>query len=78
MLVEGFTDSHGDASFNQDLSQRRAESVREYLVRRGIASTRVTARGLGFTQPIADNATAEGRAYNRRVEIVVQPGARRL
>lgn len=76
MVVEGHTDSQGSASFNQDLSQRRAESVRSYLVSHGIASDRVTAQGLGFSRPIADNASAEGRANNRRVEIVVQPSAK--
>jgi outer membrane protein OmpA-like peptidoglycan-associated protein len=75
ILVEGYTDSQGSASFNQDLSQRRADSVRSYLVAHGIASDRVTAQGLGLTSPIADNASAEGRANNRRVEIVVQPSA---
>jgi outer membrane protein OmpA-like peptidoglycan-associated protein len=75
MVVQGYTDSQGSLSFNQDLSQRRAESVRGYLVSHGIASDRVTAQGLGPTVPIADNASAEGRANNRRVEIVVQPSA---
>jgi outer membrane protein OmpA-like peptidoglycan-associated protein len=75
IVVEGHTDSQGGASYNQDLSQRRAQSVRDYLVGRGIASDRVTSQGFGLTRPIADNATAEGRANNRRVEIVVQPGA---
>jgi outer membrane protein OmpA-like peptidoglycan-associated protein len=73
IVVEGHTDSQGAASFNQDLSQRRAESVRSYLVSHGIASDRVTAQGFGPTRAIADNASAEGRANNRRVEIVVQP-----
>jgi outer membrane protein OmpA-like peptidoglycan-associated protein len=77
ILVEGYTDSQGSASFNQELSQRRAESVRAYLVTHGIASDRVSAQGLGLTAPIADNTSAEGRANNRRVEIVVQPSAAR-
>jgi outer membrane protein OmpA-like peptidoglycan-associated protein len=75
ILVEGYTDSQGSASFNQDLSQRRAEAVRAYLVSHGIAGDRVTAQGLGLTAPIADNSSAEGRANNRRVEIVVQPSS---
>ncbi len=75
IVVEGHTDSQGGASFNQDLSQRRAESVRGYLVSHGIASDRVTAQGFGPTRAIADNGSAEGRANNRRVEIVVQPSA---
>lgn len=76
MVVEGHTDSQGASSFNQELSQNRAEAVRAYLVSHGIASDRVTAQGLGSTRPIADNASAEGRANNRRVEIVVQPSAK--
>jgi outer membrane protein OmpA-like peptidoglycan-associated protein len=74
IVVEGHTDSQGQPEYNQDLSQRRAQSVRDYLVSRGIAADRVTAQGFGLTRPIADNASAEGRANNRRVEIVVQPG----
>jgi outer membrane protein OmpA-like peptidoglycan-associated protein len=76
ILVEGYTDSQGGASYNQDLSQRRAASVRQYLVSQGVASDRITAQGFGLTNPIADNATPEGRANNRRVEIVVQPVAK--
>jgi outer membrane protein OmpA-like peptidoglycan-associated protein len=75
IVVEGHTDSQGGAGYNQDLSQRRAQTVRDYLVTRGISADRVTSQGFGLTRPIADNATAEGRANNRRVEIVVQPGS---
>jgi outer membrane protein OmpA-like peptidoglycan-associated protein len=75
IVVEGHTDSQGGASYNQDLSQRRAQSVRDYLVTRGIAADRVTAQGFGLSRAIADNASPEGRANNRRVEIVVQPTA---
>lgn len=73
MVVEGHTDSQGAAAFNQDLSQRRAQTVRDYLVSRGVASDRISAEGFGPTRTIGDNATAEGRANNRRVEIVVKP-----
>ena len=73
LVVEGHTDSQGSASSNQDLSNRRAEAVRAYLVSRGIAADRVTSKGFGPTRSIADNGSAEGRANNRRVEIVVQP-----
>jgi len=73
IVVEGHTDSQGGVPYNQDLSQRRAQAVRDYLVSRGIASDRVTAQGFGPTRAIADNNSAEGRANNRRVEIVVQP-----
>ena len=73
ILVEGHTDSQGGLAMNQDLSQRRAESVRSYLISRGISADRITATGLGPSRPIADNASPEGRANNRRVEIVVTP-----
>jgi outer membrane protein OmpA-like peptidoglycan-associated protein len=75
IVVEGHTDSQGAASYNQDLSQHRAQAVRDYLVTRGIASDRITAQGFGPTRSIADNASPEGRADNRRVEIIVQPAA---
>jgi outer membrane protein OmpA-like peptidoglycan-associated protein len=72
MVVEGHTDSQGAAGYNQDLSQRRADAVRNHLVGRGIAADRVTSQGFGLSRPIADNTSTEGRANNRRVEIVVQ------
>jgi len=73
IVVEGHTDSQGAAAYNQDLSQRRAQVVRDYLVTRGIASDRISAQGFGPTRSVADNTSAEGRANNRRVEIVVTP-----
>lgn len=73
IVVEGHTDSQGGESYNQDLSQRRAQAVRDYLVSRGIAADRVTSQGFGFSRSVADNKSPEGRANNRRVEIVVQP-----
>ena len=73
MVVNGYTDSQGTAAYNQDLSLRRAQAVRDYLVTRGIAADRITAVGFGANSPVADNATADGRADNRRVEIVVSP-----
>jgi outer membrane protein OmpA-like peptidoglycan-associated protein len=73
MVVEGHTDSQGSAASNQELSQRRAQSVRDYLVTRGIAGDRISAQGFGSSRSVADNTSAEGRANNRRVEIVVQP-----
>ena len=69
--IEGYTDSKGSQSRNIDLSQRRAESVRSYLITRGLPAERVVAKGMGPDRPIADNTSAEGRANNRRVEIVV-------
>jgi outer membrane protein OmpA-like peptidoglycan-associated protein len=69
--IEGYTDSKGSQSKNIDLSQRRAESVRTYLISRGLPADRVVAKGMGPDRPIADNTSSEGRANNRRVEIVV-------
>ncbi|MBI5534096.1 MAG: OmpA family protein [Deltaproteobacteria bacterium] len=73
IMVEGYTDSQGAAAYNQELSQRRAKAVRDYLVSRGIASDRISSEGFGLTKPVADNGSAEGRANNRRVEIVITP-----
>jgi outer membrane protein OmpA-like peptidoglycan-associated protein len=73
IVVEGHTDSQGGVPFNQELSQKRAQAVRDYLVSRGIASDRIVSQGFGPSRSIADNASPEGRANNRRVEIVVQP-----
>ncbi|MGO8992141.1 MAG: OmpA family protein [Polyangiaceae bacterium] len=76
IVVEGYTDSQGGASYNQELSQRRAASVRQYLISHGLAADRVTAQGFGLNSPIADNSSPEGRANNRRVEIVVTPAVK--
>ncbi|MDB4969943.1 MAG: Flagellar motor rotation protein MotB [Myxococcales bacterium] len=73
IVVEGHTDSRGSESHNIDLSQRRAESVRSYLVTRGYEADRVQAHGIGKGRPTTSNDSAEGRANNRRVEIIVQP-----
>jgi outer membrane protein OmpA-like peptidoglycan-associated protein len=73
IVVEGHTDAQGKEAFNLDLSTRRAQAVRDYLASHGVAPDRIRAEGLGFSRPIGDNKTAEGRANNRRVEIVVQP-----
>jgi len=66
-VLEGHTDSNGKAAHNLGLSQRRAEAVKAYLVAHGIPAARLSTTGYGQTKPIADNATAEGRAQNRRV-----------
>jgi outer membrane protein OmpA-like peptidoglycan-associated protein len=71
VVVEGYTDSKGSASSNMSLSQRRAESVRSYLVGRGVPTDKIVARGMGPDRPIAENTSTEGRANNRRVEIVI-------
>lgn len=73
IVVEGHTDSQGKPDFNVELSAKRAQAVRDYLASHGVASDRIRAVGLGFSRPIADNKTPEGRANNRRVEIIVQP-----
>lgn len=73
ITIEGHTDSQGNAASNMTLSQRRAESVRTYLISRGIVETEIRAEGFGKDRPIAPNTTAEGRANNRRVEIVLAP-----
>jgi outer membrane protein OmpA-like peptidoglycan-associated protein len=71
ILIEGHTDSTGDAAYNQRLSERRAETVARALAQRGIDSSRIRATGLGENFPVADNKTAAGRSENRRVEVVV-------
>lgn len=67
--VAGYTDNRGSSAYNEKLSQRRADAVRAYLVEHGVAADHLTARGYGQEGPVADNATAEGRAKNRRVEL---------
>lgn len=71
VLVEGFTDSTGTAAHNQELSERRATSVRTALQEMGIAPERVAVRGYGQAYPVASNTTAQDRQLNRRVEIVL-------
>lgn len=72
VTVVGHTDSTGPAEYNMGLSQRRAETVRSYLVGKGIATDKITAKGMGETQPAASNNTDAGRAQNRRVEIIIK------
>ena len=71
--VYGHTDSSGSDAYNQRLSEQRAEAVANYMSSRGVSSARIRWQGFGETAPIADNATAEGRALNRRVEIKIIP-----
>lgn len=73
IVVEGHTDSQGNAQKNEELSFRRAESVRQTLISNGLPADKIKAAGLGSSRPVTDNSTAEGRANNRRVEIVVTP-----
>ena len=71
LTIEGHTDNTGSADFNQTLSEKRADSVRDYLIGQGLPPDKLTAQGFGMANPVADNSTAAGRQKNRRVEIVV-------
>ncbi|MCG3721947.1 hypothetical protein EXA23_01260 [Vibrio cincinnatiensis] len=73
LVIDGHTDSTGSDTTNQILSERRAESVRSFLLSQGVATGRAIARGNGKRYPICTNSTAEGRACNRRVEIQILP-----
>jgi outer membrane protein OmpA-like peptidoglycan-associated protein len=69
--IDGYTDSIGSDEYNQTLSDKRAEAVRDYLTGSGVSGSNVAARGLGKSDPVADNSTAAGRQLNRRVEMIV-------
>ena len=73
ILVTGHTDNTGSEKYNQDLSERRAKAVKNYLILKGISAGRITSMGFGETMPVASNATPEGRQKNRRVEIEIKP-----
>lgn len=75
VAIEGHTDSVGSDEYNQQLSQRRAQAVKDYFVQQGINSNAVEARGFGKTEPIASNDTTEGRQQNRRVELILSGDA---
>jgi len=75
LQIEGHTDSVGSDDFNQQLSERRADSVRDFLASQGVGASSMTAKGFGKTQPVASNDNAEGRQRNRRVELVVNGDA---
>jgi len=70
VAIHGHTDNVGGAKHNMKLSSGRAESVKAYLVSKGVDASRITTKGFGFTKPVADNSTAQGRAKNRRVEFL--------
>jgi len=72
VIVEGHTDSVGTDAYNQKLSHRRADAVRQYLAKHGIPANRITTEGFGKSRPVASNDTADGRAQNRRVELRVE------
>lgn len=76
VTVAGHTDSKGDAGYNMDLSRKRANSVRNYLVSRGVASNRISVAAYGESRPVADNNTDYGRQQNRRVELVINAPSR--
>ena len=69
--LSGYTDNIGTERYNQGLSERRVNSVKDYVVKKGVDGGRVSGQGFGESKPIADNKTAAGRAKNRRVEIKV-------
>ncbi len=71
ILIVGYTDSKGSEEYNKKLSERRAESVAQYLISNGIAASRLTSKGMGEEEPKASNDTEEGRAENRRVEFAI-------
>lgn len=71
VAIYGHTDNAGSREFNEKLSVQRAQSVIDFLVKNGISSKRISGTGLAFDQPVADNATAEGRKQNRRVEVFI-------
>lgn len=72
VAIEGHTDNVGEASYNQGLSQRRADAVRGYFSQQGIASYRISSKGMGMSQPVASNDDSTGRQQNRRVEIIIE------
>jgi len=76
--IEGYTDSRGTESHNLDLSQLRADAVRDFLIDNGISSNRIIARGYGEADPVASNATAAGQRENRRVEVIVPREGKRV
>lgn len=71
VVIEGHTDNVGGVALNQQLSTRRANAIKDALVRQGVAATRIQAQGFGLSKPVADNATADGRQANRRTDITV-------
>jgi outer membrane protein OmpA-like peptidoglycan-associated protein len=72
IIVEGHTDNQGTAEYNQKLSEARAENVMNFMIEQGIDESRLSSVGYGLTKPVADNSTKEGRAKNRRVDLIIQ------
>jgi outer membrane protein OmpA-like peptidoglycan-associated protein len=75
LQIEGYTDSVGSDQVNQQLSERRADTVRDYLIEQGVAGSAITAKGFGKANPVASNDTSDGRSKNRRVQLVVNGDA---
>jgi len=75
LQVEGYTDNIGSEEYNQKLSEQRADGVRDYLVSQSVTDANVSAQGYGKSHPVADNSSNDGRAKNRRVELVVSGAA---
>ena len=73
MTIIGHTDNTGSAEHNNQLSKRRADSVAQVLINSGVSSRRITTIGRGEDQPVASNLSPEGRAQNRRVEVIIKP-----
>jgi len=78
VAIEGYTDSVGGEDYNQELSERRANSVKSYLARQGIGAARLSASGRGDSDPVAENDSAAGRQQNRRVEVIISNPATSL
>jgi outer membrane protein OmpA-like peptidoglycan-associated protein len=72
IVIQGHTDNIGDKSYNQELSLKRSESIKNQLVKRGINENRIKTVGLGDNQPTADNSSEQGRKQNRRIEIIIE------
>ena len=75
VVVQGHTDSTGSEAYNQELSERRANTVKNPFVERGVANRRIAAEGLGEEYPVADNTSEDGRRRNRRVTVLLQAKA---
>ena len=71
LKIDGHSDNTGDAARNKDLSEKRANAVKDYLIKKGVAADKLSAEGFGSEKPIADNKTAAGRAQNRRTEMTI-------
>ena len=76
IVISGHTDDAGEADYNQQLAEKRARAISRFFIESGVAAQRIVIFGYGESQPIADNTSAEGRATNRRIEILLEPSTR--